>query len=733
MECKMKYKMRIYCTSICINCIISGYIMASPINSNDENMQNSNLHKLDAVVTTATGSAHLQKDAPASITVITQKDIESKPHKDLAEVLAGIPGIDIGQGMGRSGNAEISIRGMPSEYTLILIDGKRQNVSGAVNTFNNGYQQTDNNFFPPLNAIEKIEIIRGPLSTLYGSDAMGGVINIITKKHIDKYSVSLNLETTQNEHRYFGQHYVANLFSVIPIIKDVLGVQIRGRYYYHSPSNITLQGPILTTTGDNNNNINKYQLGQIVTSVPDGGIGNATEGQIYDIGGRILWNADSNNHIYFDTQFSRQWYDNSKEQWGPHTSVASDYIIMRNNSILAHEGRFNHWSIQNSMQLNQTYNDGRLNSLNNPATPRNIEGRDYILESKAFIDLPFDNNLSVGMQYWYAYMQDLMGNPSNFSQHTIALFAENEWEALDNLKLTLSLREDYNSRFSFHTTPKAYIVYEPLQDWLVVKWGIASGYKAPYLNELIDGPIGLGNQGNRVTIGNPNLKPETSLSTELTLLSDNDYISTGATYFYTFFWDKITNVSYKKNDSVCANALGNACARRENVDMASIQGLELFVNMKPIYNIGFDISYTFTHSNQLSGSMKGYPLENTLAHLLYSKLSWDYKKLHIYLIGEAQGGRFRGLDSNKNPIRYDILGNYYKPFFLMHLGGQYQINKNLKIGFAIYNLFDVNFIDFRQADFYPNASTKKGLPYFFNMYNVVQEGRRYYLSLNVDF
>lgn len=69
----------------------------------------------------------------------------------------------------------------------------------------------------------------------------------------------------------------------------------------------------------------------------------------------------------------------------------------------------------------------------------------------------------------------------------------------------------------------------------------------------------------------------------------------------------------------------------------------------------------------------------------------------------------------------------------MHLGTQYQIHKNLKLGFAIYNIFDVNFIDFVQADFYPNASTKKGLPYFFNMYNIIQEGRRYYLSLNFDF
>lgn len=142
------------------------------------------------------------------------------------------------------------------------------------------------------------------------------------------------------------------MFGVIPIIKDVLGIQLRSRFYYHSPSSIMLSGPIQTTTGDNSNNLNNYTLGQIVTSTPDGGIGNTTEGLIFDIGGRILCNLDSQNHIYFDTQFAKQLYDNSKEQWGPHTSVASNYIIMRNNSILAHEGKYHNWSMQNSIHLN---------------------------------------------------------------------------------------------------------------------------------------------------------------------------------------------------------------------------------------------------------------------------------------------------------------------------------------------------------------------------------------------
>ena len=144
-----------------------------------------------------------------------------------------------------------------------------------------------------------------------------------------------------------------------------------------------------------------------------------------------------------------------------------------------------------------------------------------------------------------------------------------------------------------------------------------------------------------------------------------------------------------------------------------------------------DMSYTYTQSEQLSGSMKGYALDNTLSHLAHAKLGYEAGALSLYIRGEAQGRRFRGLSPNS--VREQILGAYYKPYFLAHIGGSYKMTQNLKLGFGVYNLFDKNFVDFRHADFYPNASSKKGQPYFFNMYNTIQEGRRYYLSLNLDF
>src|SRR5690554_3406065 len=86
--------------------------------------------RLDNIVVTAAGFEQALRDAPASISVVTREELERKRFSNIAEAIADVPGVDVRSGTGKTGGLNVSIRGMPSDYTLILIDGRRQNASG---------------------------------------------------------------------------------------------------------------------------------------------------------------------------------------------------------------------------------------------------------------------------------------------------------------------------------------------------------------------------------------------------------------------------------------------------------------------------------------------------------------------------------------------------------------------------------------------------------------------------
>ncbi|MBN0848032.1 TonB-dependent receptor plug domain-containing protein, partial [Pseudomonas aeruginosa] len=105
----------------------------------------------------------------------------------------------------------------------ILVDGKRVNSRNAVFRHND----FDLNWIP-VDAIERIEVVRGPMSSLYGSDALGGVVNIITKKIGQKWTGTLSADTTIQEHRDRGDTYNGQFFTSGPLIDGVLGMKAYG-------------------------------------------------------------------------------------------------------------------------------------------------------------------------------------------------------------------------------------------------------------------------------------------------------------------------------------------------------------------------------------------------------------------------------------------------------------------------------------------------------------------------
>ena len=134
----------------------------------------------DQVVVTASGFKQNKKYAPASISVIDKKTFEKQNSRDVAEAVQDVSGVFVSNGAGSEVTGDVMIRGMDSSYTSFMVNSIKQNTGES-----RPYGQnigTEAGFLPPLAAIARIEVIRGPMSSLYGSDSIGGVVNVITKK-----------------------------------------------------------------------------------------------------------------------------------------------------------------------------------------------------------------------------------------------------------------------------------------------------------------------------------------------------------------------------------------------------------------------------------------------------------------------------------------------------------------------------------------------------------------------
>lgn len=197
-------------------------VIASVASANDEKISSiSEPTKLETIVVTAAGYEQDVSKAPASMTVITQKELETRQYNDITDILRNTPGVVVS---GAGSAQTISIRGMGSSYTLFLVNGKRQ-YSKDVNP-NGDDSGFEKNILPPISAIERIEVIRGPASTLYGSDAMGGVINIITKKVSDEWSGTVELGTILQDSNNSGEIKNGSVYLTGPLIENRLGMQL---------------------------------------------------------------------------------------------------------------------------------------------------------------------------------------------------------------------------------------------------------------------------------------------------------------------------------------------------------------------------------------------------------------------------------------------------------------------------------------------------------------------------
>ncbi|WP_058834110.1 TonB-dependent receptor domain-containing protein [Luteimonas abyssi] len=758
--------------------------------------------EFDTVVVTAAGFEQKLTDAPASISVITRDDLGKRPYMTLLDAVRDLEGVDVGETRDKTGQGTISMRGMGADYTLILIDGKRQNNHGDI--YPNAFGGNQFNHIPPLDAIERIEVIRGPASTLYGADAMGGVINIITKRTLDRWHGSITFGRTFESNDAFGDDTSADAFVTGPLIAGTLNLSARASWYERDASN-----PVYDTVTDPNGIVHTRSLGF-------GGGGKTVDNTNKAGGISLTWTPSDAQTVTFDYDTSRQEYDNAirindqGEEEYPVGTVDSINSIWRGNTpaciatgsctradpragyrpsqeftrdswSLTHEGT---WAFGNSfVSLSHvaTNNEGRtlpftvaererlLEMLNGtgdyaglsvaerrgiaeatflPRPDRTLESAQYTLDAK--LDIPFqaagEHVAVIGAQVIRGELTDGVfgmerGAPGGVQKHDmISVFAEDTWYVIEPLAITAGLRFDDHDVFGDHLSPRLYGVYTVNDRW-TVKGGVSTGFKTPKTTQLYDGVIGFGGQGASPMFGNPDLQPETSTSMELaTYWEHPDGHNANVTVFRNTFDDKIASQPCGPGTTqACAGAgeyadLGYAnSSRTVNIDEVVIEGAELAGRWQIADTFGLRGNYTYTDSEQKSGSEAGLPLGNSARHMANATLDWQATdRVNVFLSAEARSKRYRGLHA---VTREEL---YYKDYQVLHLGASYRLNDAVTFNARINNLLDRDFTtydaEFRDLDgdgaYDPSVANEV---LFFDHYNNKDKARSFWVSVNARF
>ena len=642
---------------------------------------------LNQIVISATGFEQNITDAPASISVVPGEALEKGAYRDLGDALRDVQGVAV---TGAAAERDIFIRGLPGTYTLILVDGKRQSTRDARTNGNSGFEQS---FLPPANAIDRIEIIRGPMSSLYGSDAMGGVINVITKKVADKWSGSLSVDTTMQQHSKYGNSYQGSYYMTGPLVPNLVGVQLWGRGM-------------------------KRQEDQIINGTP--------EQKDIDITGRVTITPNADHDIVLEVGKTRLRRDSSvgnNIDLVPTrgTAPVDTYNLNdRNHWSISHTGRWGPTTSdfsflqETSERTNFSWNNTRSEFVENLRSPHI---RNSVLDGK--FTTPFElygnHTLVTGGQFIEGTLTDQnpgrrTGLDEQFTIKQWALFAEDEWWITPEFALTGGLRMDHHEIYGSHWSPRGYAVWHATEQ-LTIKGGISTGFRAPEIRTIAPGYAYTTGGGNctygpngtcGVIIGDPNLQPEKSTSYEASVLWDDQQgLRLGATYFYTDFKDKIaSNIQYDPNTGLPLRwdqDPNYVLYYSYNIDDAVIQGVELTADWEATDTIKLRANYTYTHSEQKTGEYAGLPLARTPKHMASIRADWEtpVEGLTAWTAGNYHGDEINAglrIGTVGEPYAYnqrgDVIARKYKGYATLDLGGSYEFSENVTLNAAVYNIFD---------------------------------------------
>jgi ferric enterobactin receptor len=654
------------------------------------------------------------KQAPG-VSIITAEDIKKRPPaNDLSEIMRREPGVNLtgnSTSGSRGNNRQIDLRGMGPENTLILIDGKPSSSRNAVRYGWSGDRDTrgETNWVP-AEEVERIEILRGPAAARYGSGAMGGVVNIITKRPTDKLKGSLTA------------YYLAPE-------DDAEGISKR--------TNFNLSGPITDDLvfrvygGMNKTDADDAAINTAEQASRDSVVAGREGVRNKDINGLLSWQFTPEQSLDLEASYSRQGNifagDTMLNSGGDYVNSLTGKetsILQRSTFSATHNGSFDWGSTKASLTHDLTRN-ARLNEglagygEGAPSeSAGTFESRLRNTRATGEVNVPLsvltEQVLTVGGEYLYESLNDpgslrpqswdpgSDGTPGIAGQdrtqtkttaNSYAFYVEDNIEAGAKTIITPGVRFDHHSEFGGNWSPSLNASHQ-LTDELSIKGGIARAYKTPNLYQSNPNYLlysrGAGcssvevNIGGCYLVGNPDLKPEISVNKEIGLAFDKGTWRTSGTYFRNDYQNKI-NAS---NEAAYRLPNGRRVYQWDNSGKAIVQGIEgnLFVNLRDDLDWNTNLTYMIESKDKETGDplsiIPKYTVNTTLDWYATEKLSFQVSGTY-YGKQEAPKRNNRANEELNKSVQQPI-----DPYGLVGLSGGYEFNKNLSVRLGINNLFD---------------------------------------------
>ena len=565
--------------------------MSVPVQAAEKKQEETTHIKTDEVVVTASRTKQEVKESPSSIEVITREDIDKMGAETLAQALQLALGIDT-QENAMVGNRS-SLRGMNTNQTLILIDGRRVRTENTSETMNYYELKRIN-----MDDVERIEIVRGAASSLYGSEALGGVINII-KKRPGKMQTAVTLDWTSRQSDE-GIRFDSGKLGKWGLSASFKHMDVRER-------------------------------GTDVTSNMYG------KKYFFNLDGRMDMTKDKWLDVFFD-YMTEDLYMKTADSI-THSKQGESYDHKRFSTGVKYSGRDNRGDYE--MQVYYTYFDKhqrtrqRANNVLNSFD--DMKYNSLIFDGRRSLQVAKDHLLTFGGEYRKEDYESTRIKGSNrttlegvttqlgdSSMDYAAFYLQDEWLASPRWLIIPSLRWDYNSEFGNELTGKLGTTYKITKD-LRFKANVGTAYRAPTASELYFSWQHLPTPRMEVHLnGNPDLKPEKALNFDLGFEFEQDKTFGKITYFHNKVDDLInlnTIVTPRFIPGFGMRMIANGTYG--NIDSATMQGVEL--EARQALGSGFSVRGLYTYLDARDGKT-GERLAGRPYHKASLQLSYEDQK-----------------------------------------------------------------------------------------------------------